>query len=76
MPTTRLRRRRALRPAGHLDAMDLPWMVVSYEAVAPGGTCLEEQDDLAAYAGAFDQLRAYALSPAQSALLLRGLVGD
>jgi transcriptional regulator with XRE-family HTH domain len=40
-----------------------------------GGTCLEGQDDLAAYAGAFDQLRAFALSPAQSALLLRGLAG-
>jgi len=41
-----------------------------------GGTCLEGHDDLAAYAGAFDQLRAFALSPAQSALLLRGLAGD
>ena len=41
-----------------------------------GGTCLEEQDDLAAYASALDQLRAFALSPAQSALLLRGLAGD
>ena len=40
-----------------------------------GGTCLEGQVDLAAYAGAFDQLRAFALSPAQSALLLRGLAG-
>jgi transcriptional regulator with XRE-family HTH domain len=38
-----------------------------------GGTCLEGQDDLAAYAGVFGQLRAFALSPAQSALLLRGL---
>jgi hypothetical protein len=41
-----------------------------------GGTCLEGHDDLTAYAGAFDQLRAFALSPAQSALLLRGLAGD
>jgi len=41
-----------------------------------GGTCLEGQDDLSAYVGAFDQLRAFALSPAQSALLLRGLAGD
>ena len=41
-----------------------------------GGTCLEGHDDLAAYAGAFDQLRAFALSPAQSTLLLRGLAGD
>jgi hypothetical protein len=40
-----------------------------------GGTCLEGQDDLAAYVGAFDQLRTFANSPAQSALLLRGLAG-
>ena len=40
-----------------------------------GGVCLEGQDDLNAYAAAFDQLRAFALSPAQSALLLRGLAG-
>jgi transcriptional regulator with XRE-family HTH domain len=41
-----------------------------------GGVCLEDRGDLAAYAQAFDQLRAFALSPAQSALLLRGLAGD
>jgi transcriptional regulator with XRE-family HTH domain len=41
-----------------------------------GGVCLEGRGDLAAYAQAFDQLRAFALSPAQSALLLRGLTGD
>ena len=41
-----------------------------------GGVCLEGQDDLAAYARVFEQLRAFALSPAQSALLLRGLAGD
>ena len=40
-----------------------------------GGVCLEGQDDLGAYAGAFEQLRAFALSPARSALLLRGLAG-
>jgi len=39
-----------------------------------GGVCLEGRGDLAAYAGAFGQLRAFADSPAQSALLLRGLV--
>ena len=38
-----------------------------------GGVCLERQDDLNAYAAAFDQLRAFALSSAQSVLLLRGL---
>ncbi|HEX6525605.1 MAG TPA: helix-turn-helix transcriptional regulator [Streptosporangiaceae bacterium] len=41
-----------------------------------GGVCLEGQGDLAAYAHAFGQLRAFALSPAQSALLLLGLAGD
>ena len=41
-----------------------------------GGVCLEGQDDLAAYARVFEQLRAFALSPAQSALLLRGMAGD
>jgi len=41
-----------------------------------GGVCLESRDDLEAYAQVFEQLRAFALSPAQSALLLRGLVGD
>jgi transcriptional regulator with XRE-family HTH domain len=38
-----------------------------------GGVCLEGRGDLVAYAEAFDQLRAFAHSPAQSALLLRGL---
>jgi transcriptional regulator with XRE-family HTH domain len=41
-----------------------------------GGVCLEGADDLTAYAEVFDQLRAFALSPAQSALLLRGLASD
>ena len=40
-----------------------------------GGVCLEGTDDLAAYAQAFGQLRAFAQSPAQSALLLRGIAG-
>ena len=40
-----------------------------------GGVCLEGQDDLGTYTGVFEQLRAFALSPAQSALLLRGLAG-
>jgi hypothetical protein len=40
-----------------------------------GGVCLEGRGDLVAYAEAFDQLRAFALSPVQSALLLRGLAG-
>jgi transcriptional regulator with XRE-family HTH domain len=41
-----------------------------------GGVCLEGRDDLEAYARVFEQLRAFAFSPAQSALLLRGLIGD
>jgi transcriptional regulator with XRE-family HTH domain len=40
-----------------------------------GGVSLEGEDGLAAYAEAFDQLRALALSPAQSALLLSGMAG-
>jgi transcriptional regulator with XRE-family HTH domain len=40
-----------------------------------GGVCLEGQHDLNAYTAAFDQLRAFALNPAQSALLLHGLAG-
>jgi transcriptional regulator with XRE-family HTH domain len=41
-----------------------------------GGVCLEGKDDLGAYTEVFQQLRGHALSPAQSALLLRGLAGD
>jgi hypothetical protein len=37
---------------------------------------MEGQDALAAYARALERLRAFAHSPAQSALLLRGLAGD
>jgi hypothetical protein len=40
-----------------------------------GGVCLERRDDLAAYTRVLEQLRAFALSPAQSALLLRGMAG-
>jgi transcriptional regulator with XRE-family HTH domain len=38
-----------------------------------GGVCLEGRGDVVAYAEVFDQLRAFAYSPAQSVLLLRGL---
>jgi transcriptional regulator with XRE-family HTH domain len=41
-----------------------------------GGVCLEGRDDLAAYVAAFDQLRAFALTPVQSRRLLRGLARD
>ena len=37
-----------------------------------GGVCLESQADLAVHARVFEQLRAFALSPAQSARVLRG----
>ena len=40
-----------------------------------GGVCLEGQDDLGAYARAFDRLRGYALSPERSAMLLRDRAG-
>ncbi len=40
-----------------------------------GGVCLEGRADLAAYAEALTQLRAFAHTPAQSALLMRGLAG-
>ena len=38
-----------------------------------GGICLEAQEDIAAYVRVFEQVKAFALKPAQSALLLRGL---
>jgi transcriptional regulator with XRE-family HTH domain len=37
-----------------------------------GGVCREDPDDLADYAAAFDQLRAFALTPERSAQKLRG----
>jgi len=40
-----------------------------------GGACLEGRRNLSTYAGIFDQLRAFALSPTASARLLRGLAG-
>jgi transcriptional regulator with XRE-family HTH domain len=40
-----------------------------------GGVCLEGQDDLGAYARAFERLRGYALSPERSAVLLRDRAG-
>jgi transcriptional regulator with XRE-family HTH domain len=55
---------------------DAPELGVVHLGGVGGGVCLEGGDSLAAYADAFDQLRAFALSPAQSASLLRGLVGE
>lgn len=51
----------------------VPGLGVVHLGGASGGVCLESQADLAIHARVFDQLRAFALSPAQSALLIRGL---
>jgi transcriptional regulator with XRE-family HTH domain len=50
-----------------------PGLGVVHVGDATGGACLEGKADLAAHVGGFEQLRALAFSPAQSALLLRGL---
>ena len=55
--------------------IDAPELGVVHLGGIGGGVCLEDGDNLAAYADAFEQLRALALSPARSASLLRGLVG-
>ena len=69
-------RRRRRRVAGDRAVHRAAGLGLVHLGGIAGGVCLEGQDDLAAYARAFDQLRAFALSPAQSALLLRGLAGD
>ena len=51
----------------------VPGLGVVHLGGASGGVCLESQADLAVHARVLEQLRAFALSPAQSALLLRGL---
>ena len=51
----------------------VPGLGVVHLGGASGGVCLESQADLAIHARVLEQLRAFALSPAQSALLLRGL---
>lgn len=55
---------------------DAPELGVVHLGGIGGGVCLEDGDNLAAYADAFEQLRAFALSPAQSVSRLRGLVGE
>jgi len=45
---------------------------VVYLDGARDGVCLERQADVASYVRAFEQLRVFALSPVQSALMLRG----
>jgi hypothetical protein len=51
----------------------VPGLGVVHLGGASGGVCLESQADLAIHARVLEQLRTFALSPAQSALLLRGL---
>ena len=55
-----------------LQFLQVPGLGVVHLGGADGGVCLESQEDLAAHARVFEQLRAFALSPAQSARLLRG----
>ena len=55
-----------------LQFLDTPGLGVVHLGGAGGGVCLESQEDLAVHARVFEQLRAFALSPARSALLLRG----
>jgi transcriptional regulator with XRE-family HTH domain len=50
-----------------------PRLGVAYLGGAGGGVLLEGKADLVAYDRVFEQLRTFALSPAQSALLLREL---
>jgi transcriptional regulator with XRE-family HTH domain len=56
-----------------LQFPEAPELGIVHLGGASGGVCLEGKANLAAYARVFEQLRAFALSPAQSALLLRGL---
>jgi transcriptional regulator with XRE-family HTH domain len=58
-----------------LQFIEAPEMGIVHVGGIGGGVCLEGGDDLAAYARVFEQLRAFALSPVQSALLLRGMAG-
>ena len=55
-----------------LQFPEAPGLGVVHLGGAGGGVCLESREDLVVHARVFEQLRAFALSPAQSALLLRG----
>ena len=55
-----------------LQFLEVPGLGVVHLGGAGGGVCLEGQEDLAVHARVFEQLRGFALSPVQSALLLRG----
>jgi transcriptional regulator with XRE-family HTH domain len=56
-----------------LQFTEAPGLGLVHVDGATGGVCLESQADLATHARVFEQLRAFALSPAESALHLRGL---
>jgi transcriptional regulator with XRE-family HTH domain len=69
----------AAAAAGSLAILQFPGtpgLGIVHIGGATGGACLDSQADLVAHARMFEQLRAVAaLTPAQSALLLRGLAG-
>lgn len=56
-----------------LQFAEAPGLGIVHVGGVAGGVCLESQTDLAIHARVFEQLRAFALSPAESALHLRGL---
>jgi transcriptional regulator with XRE-family HTH domain len=58
-----------------LQFADAPGLGLVHLGGVGGGVCVEAQEDIAACARVFEQVKAFALSPAQSALLLRGLAG-
>jgi hypothetical protein len=64
--------RRSAADLRHDHVAEAPGLGVVHLGGAGGGVCLEGQEDLAVHARVFEQLRAFALSPAQSARLLRG----
>jgi transcriptional regulator with XRE-family HTH domain len=56
-----------------LQFAEAPELGLVHVGGATGGVCLESQADLTTHARVFEQLRSLALSPADSALHLRGL---
>jgi transcriptional regulator with XRE-family HTH domain len=58
-----------------LQFAGIPGMGVAHLGGISGGVCLESHDDVGACAGAFEQLRVFALGSKRSELLLRGLAG-
>jgi transcriptional regulator with XRE-family HTH domain len=60
-------------PLSMLQFAEAPGLGLVHLGGVGGGICLEAQEDIAAYVRVFEQVKALAFSPAQSALLLRGL---